>query len=108
VFRKALSSVHDVISSYLLESEVYAAVARESRPSDAVAEALQGIQFVALGRSLRAEYERVFSVGYCRGADAHHLATALFLDPSAKEIVFVTADKRQAGIARKLGFKIVG
>ena len=38
------------------------------------------------------------------GADAWHLACALFLDPDANELVFLTLDRRQRDVAKSIGF----
>ena len=46
----------------------------------------------------------VFEAGYLRGADAWHLATALYLTPDPGELTFLTLDERQGDIASKLGF----
>ena len=55
-------------------------------------------------RPLRGEFERVLVEGSVKGADLWHLACALFLAPEPKDLTFLTLDKRQEEIARKLGF----
>ncbi len=41
-----------------------------------------------------------------RGADLWHLACALWIAPDARGLAFVTLDKRQREVARKLGFAL--
>jgi hypothetical protein len=50
------------------------------------------------------ELERIAVEGYVKGADLWHLACALFLAPQPKDLAFLTLDKRQEAVARKLGF----
>jgi predicted nucleic acid-binding protein len=106
-YESALASCEAAFSSYLIEAEACAALTRERMPLRNVEEALEKIHLLAPTRSLRPEYAEIFSSAYCRGADAHHLATALFLDPSRQELVFASADLKQKKIAAKLGFKTV-
>ena len=54
---------------------------------------------------LTEECERIVSLGYLKGADLWHLAGALFLDPGAEELAFLTLDRRQQELAEKLGFR---
>lgn len=105
VVQKVLNQADHVYSSGLAEAEIMAACARESVPYAQVEEALGKLIFTYPSRSLKHELETVFASGYLRGADAHHLATALFLDPTTKFLRFLTADKRQSELAAKLGFK---
>jgi len=55
-------------------------------------------------RPLSGEFERVTAEGYVKGAGLWHLACALFLAPDPKDLSFLTLDRRQEEIARKLGF----
>jgi len=48
--------------------------------------------------------ERVFAAGQVRGADAWHLATALWLTRHPAELPFLTLDARQREVASALGF----
>jgi hypothetical protein len=57
-------------------------------------------------RPLSDEFERVMVEGYVKGADLWHLACALFLAPEPKDLAFVTLDKRQEEVARRLGFPL--
>lgn len=93
------------VSSTLLESELASTFAREGL-SDPWSAFVTGITWIHPDRSLSPELERVFRVGYCRGADAHHLATALFLGERPSAISFMTLDSRQLEIAKALGFTV--
>ncbi|OGQ08481.1 MAG: hypothetical protein A3G32_10390 [Deltaproteobacteria bacterium RIFCSPLOWO2_12_FULL_40_28] len=96
-----------VLSASLLEAEVFAAAKREDIPLE---EALGFIDLIALvfpDDSLQREYLKIFQKGYLRGADAFHLAVALYLDPECQNLTFITADHKQAQIAQSLGFKVI-
>ena len=80
-----------VRSSNLLESEVRSAYARGGRPFDA--DTLSSIEWVFPDRSLRPEIEKALSAGYLRGADLHHVATALYMAREPESVAFVTLDK---------------
>lgn len=87
----------------LAEAEVLAALTRE-RVSLSTAP-LAGVEWVSPSRRLSRELDRVLATGYVRGADAWHLACALFLDPEAAELAFLTLDERQREVATALGFR---
>ena len=92
-----------LLAATLLEAEIRALLAREgvTESPDVV---LAVFSWVLPDRPLTAEYEQVLARGHVRGADLHHLATALFVDPSASELAFVTLDARQKKLAAQLGF----
>lgn len=93
-----------VVSSPLLEAELFSTLIREGRElSNTWAAA---IEFVIVNRALTPEITRVLSAGYVRGADCWHLATALYVAPDPSDMAFVTLDSVQANIARKLGFRV--
>ena len=100
-----LGRMDRLFASNLLEAELRSALAREGLSSDP-AGLLSGITWVHPNRPLSGEFERVTVEGYVRGADLWHLACALFLAPEAKDLAFLTLDRRQEEIARKLGFTI--
>lgn len=94
-----------LFASNLLEAELRSALLREgvgSSPNDL----LSWITWVFPNRSLSPELRRISEVGYLKGADLWHVAHALFLVPNAKELVFLTLDKQQAAVAKRLGFDL--
>jgi predicted nucleic acid-binding protein len=96
----------EILACNLLEAELLSVMAREKRP---LADALEAIKHISLfmpDRSLADEYKKIFNMTFCRGADAYHLACALFLDPQATELIFLTQDNKQQKSAEKVGFKI--
>jgi len=99
-----LGRMDRLFASNLLEAELRSALAREGLSADP-AGLLSGITWVHPNRPLGGEFERVAAEGHVRGgADLWHLACALFLAPEAKDLAFLTLDRRQEEIARKLGF----
>lgn len=93
------------LSSPLIEAELLAAVIREGTPWPVAVRYLDFVDLIFPPRSLRRELERVFVPGYLKGADAHHLATALFLAQDFEGLTFCSLDKRQNQIAKALGFQ---
>jgi uncharacterized protein with PIN domain len=100
---KLLSRFDRLFSSNLLEAEWCATLVREHVPlgDDSL---LAALTWVIPNRPLSPEIKRVLEVGYLRGADVWHLACALFLDPAARELSFVTLDSSQRAVAGALGF----
>ena len=92
-----------LVSSNLLESEVRSAYARESRPFDS--DTLSSIEWISPDRSLSPEIEKALSAGYLRGADLHHVATALYMTRDPESVTFVTLDRQQGAVAAALGFR---
>lgn len=93
-----------LFSSTLLEAEFLAAAEREGLRQEA-APLLRTIAWVHPPRRLSAELERALEHGLLRGADLHHLATALFLAPDPKQLAFLTLAQRQRSVAVALGFR---
>lgn len=95
-----------LMSSTLMESEFLSVMEREGLLEDAH-ERLQRIDWILSGDRLTAQIRTVLSAVHLRGADLHHVATALsvFQDPS--DAHFLTLDRQQARVARKLGFKVM-
>ena len=89
-------------SSQILEAEVYASATRENIVLAEAHKLLMHINLLLPERSLRKEYKEIFSAGYCRGADAYHIACALYLDPERTNLIFLTADQRQQEVAKKV------
>jgi predicted nucleic acid-binding protein len=97
-----LEGYDELLSSNLLEAELLAALAREGVAAEP--ELLSGIGWVLPDRSLGPELRRVLAAGRARGADAWHLAAALYLSDDPLELPFVTLDRRQGELAGALGF----
>lgn len=91
-----------LVAAPLLESEWRSACRRNTIAPDA--SLLREIVWTHTERPLSDELERVFAVGYLRGADAWHLATALYLAPDPRELTFLTLDDRQRAVATALDF----
>ena len=103
--RKVTSAIRAytrLVSSNLLEAEVRSALQRERTAS--VPGVFGGIHWVHPNRALTLEFERVVAHGTLRGADLWHVACALFLDPTATELAFITLDVPQRRVAAALGF----
>ena len=92
----------NVASSNLLEAELVAAFRREGIAFERGG--LDRIRWVMPERALSDELGRVFAAGYLRGADAWHVACALYMVESPAELAFLTLDTRQRDVAAKLGF----
>ena len=98
-----LNAFSHLLSSNLLEAEVRAAFSREDREFDN--KYLLGLDWIVPDRPLSPELKTVLEVGYVRGADLWHLATALYVAPEPAQITFVSLDRRQRTIARTIGFR---
>lgn len=99
---EALESANDLFASPLLEAEFRSALAREEAGNELGL--LESFRWVLPDRPLSPELDRVFHAGYARGADAWHLATALFLSERPRDLPFFTLDRRQRDMAGELGF----
>jgi predicted nucleic acid-binding protein len=102
-----LASFDRLLSSDLAQAELASALKREHVSGEAE-EFLADIGRVMPKRKLSAEVRRVLAAGYLRGADLWHLACALYVDPTADELSFLTLDRTQQGVAKKLGFRSFG
>jgi hypothetical protein len=102
-----LAGFDRLFSSNVLEAEWRASLVRE-RVTGAADESLLGaLTWIIPNRPLSSEIVRVLNAGYLRGADAWHLACALFLDPAGQELSVVTLDVDQRNVASALGFRTV-
>jgi predicted nucleic acid-binding protein len=97
-----LDRFDQLFASNLLEAELRAAFRREK--VNAADTLLGSLSWVFPDRALTAEIEAVLDAGQVRGADAWHLACALYLSPDPRELAFLTMDRRQARVAEALGF----
>ncbi len=99
-----LAEFSEINSSNLLESEALSASAREGRTFPR--QVLDRVQWVFPDRPLSAEIETALSAGgYLRGADLHHVATALYMAGAPERMAFVTLDDQQGAVAAALGFR---
>lgn len=101
--RRRLGEFTVLASSPLLEAELRAVLRRSSVAFDH--ELVDRIEWVLPPGSLSTEIARVLDVGYVRGADCYHLASALFRAATPSALTFLTLDTRQRAVAKALGFK---
>ena len=99
---RRLSEFEDVTASNLVEAELRSACRRERRLVDRTL--LDELKWIHTSRPLTREIARVLEAGYVRGVDCWHLATALYIAPDPRELVFLTLDQRQRDVAKTLGF----
>jgi len=102
---RRLESFDRRFSSNLLEAELRSALAREKEKSSPTS-LLSRITWVYPMRPLTPELETAAAHGYLRGADLWHVACALFLSPQARELHFLSLDKRQSSVAARVGFRV--
>lgn len=100
---KLWGSAERFISSYLLEVEVFSAMRREQVDVSLADEPLRRLGFVQT-RSLAQECKEILRMGYLRGADLFHLATAVWVRDKFTDLKFFSFDRQQMEIADKLGF----
>lgn len=100
-----LHGYDELFAANLLQAEVHAAARREGR--ELAATLTDSLRWIHPQRPLNAEIAAVFDAGYLRGADAWHVACALWLAGDAPaELDFLTLDRRQADIAAALGLSV--
>ena len=92
-----------LMSSNLLEAEARSVYKRDGRPF--TEDALSNIEWIIPESPLSAELGIASQVGYLRGADLWHVATALYMFDEPSEVTFLTLDRRQRGVAAGLGFQ---
>lgn len=102
--RERLEEFSRLLSANLLDAELRAAFARERLEFDAAV--LSRIEWVLPDRPLAVELARGLQAGYLRGADLWHIATALYVAPTAEQIGFITLDGPQREVASALGFQV--
>ncbi len=101
---RRLGQFDELVSANLLEAELRGAFKRER--VEFAAETIAGMSWLIPDRPLTDEIARVLEVGYVRGADCWHLATALFLEAQPSSMVFLTLDATQRKVAKELGFRV--
>ncbi|UCC85086.1 MAG: PIN domain-containing protein [Gemmatimonadota bacterium] len=102
VLARKLEGFDELVSSNLLGAELWASFAREEVGPDA--RLLSWISWVLPDRPLSQEIGQALAVGYLGGPDLWHLACALYLVETPREISFITLDDRQRSVAEGLGF----
>lgn len=105
VLARRLGAFDELISSNLLEAELLAAFLREGLDAGDAGSLLGAISWVVPDRPLHRELGRVFRAGRVRGADAWHLASALYLGEEPGDLTFLSLDQPQVAVAKALGFK---
>lgn len=104
-YQRLLHSFQIVTASTLLESEVLATLKREGLDSERASPLFDAIHWLTSSERLTRYLTIILETGYLRGADAHHLASALwYAQDRVAQCHFLTTDKDQASIAKKLGF----
>lgn len=103
--RKKLLKFDRLLSSNLLEAEFLSTLRRESVDIKIVQETLEPISWIYPNQTLTNEFNKILKIDYLRGADLWHLACALYIG-SPKRMSFLTLDRKQKLVARKLGFKV--
>ncbi|MBI4209582.1 MAG: type II toxin-antitoxin system VapC family toxin [Deltaproteobacteria bacterium] len=104
--RRSLQKLDAVFSSNLLEAELRSVFVREAIDIQFASASLDAVRWVLPDRPLNPEISAVLKQGYLRGADAWHLACALYLSPRSSDLLFLTLDVPQKKIAAKLGFSV--
>ncbi len=99
---RRMEGYDQIVSSNLLEAELRSALAREEVDDDGGL--LSGVSWIFPDRRLTSEFQRALSCGRLRGADLWHVATALYLAESPRDIHFLTVDSAQRSVATALGF----
>lgn len=102
VMRQRLGMFDALVSSALIEAELFATLTRQRVALSALNKGI--VELVTPVRALTSELLRVYTAGYVRGADAWHLATALYVSPDPSALTFLTLDAAQGEVARTLGF----
>jgi predicted nucleic acid-binding protein len=96
-----------IMSSFLLEAEVYATLRRERVEFSLFDYYKDRILWVRPDRSLKPEIETILNAGYVRGADLWHLASALYAKNENLDHNFCSLDLVQRSVAKTCGFKLL-
>ena len=100
------NSADNFVSSFLLEVEVLSVAKREGLDFQQVQRELLNVGLVRTG-SLQSECRQILGIGYLRGADLFHLASAIWIQGKYSDLSFLTLDKKQRDLARMLGFNSI-
>ena len=96
---KRLNQADRIVSSHLMIAK------REDISFDDIDQYLQYFDIAVPDRTLQAEVISILEQTYCRGADAFHIATAIYLDPKMEKLKFYSFDKQQLVAAKNIGLK---
>ena len=107
IFKKIALDSDTVISCPLFVSEYVSFLKRNEILSQTrYEEELDFIRWIFPAVPLFKEYSQCGKLGFLRGADLYHIATALwFAQDRPSELIFLTCDLKQKEAAKKLGFK---
>lgn len=100
-----LASFDRLISSNLLEAELISTFIREDFDLHELKKITNGISWVLPTRALSQEFEMLLPHNYLKGADLWHVACALHIKTRIEDLVFLTLDKKQQEMTRRVGFK---
>lgn len=103
--QKCLATFDNLWSHSLLESEFLSALKRENIDAAFEHAILHTIALIHPNRSLKTECRKILEYAYLRGADLHHLATALYFFPDPAAAYFLSLDRDQLKAAKQCGFK---
>lgn len=103
VVNQLMENTH-LLSSNLLEAELMSACSREGATFSP--ELCANLDWIFPDRSLAREIAAVLDVGYLRGADLWHVASALYVTPEPKKMRFLTLDMQQRAVAEAIGFLV--
>jgi predicted nucleic acid-binding protein len=95
-----------LFSSLLLEAEVFSALRRESLSFEEFDQFRELILWIKPTRPLQPEITEVLRRAYLRGADAFHLASAIYAFKNRQDVEFCSLDKSQRSAAETCGFKL--
>jgi predicted nucleic acid-binding protein len=105
---RTLKTTDQLLSASLIVAELLGAFHREGRPLAEADPMLDAVSLITTsGSSLVEECAQVLELGYLRGADLWHLASAVFIAGAHRaELLFISLDDRQRAQAKKLGFGV--
>lgn len=100
-------SIDQIFVTNLLESEALSTLKR-NKITKFDKNLFERVDWISIPERLTEFLAKIFSIGYLRGADAHHLASALWIvgAENTSECHFLTLDENQKAVAKKLGFKV--
>lgn len=102
-----LDGYETIVSSNLLEAELFSTVKREKLAFDLAVNYLENISILFPTEKFQTYFQQILNISYLRGADLFHLATALwFAGEKRKDLTFISLDEKQYLVAKRLGFSV--